>query len=177
MNIFPKHRLAEIPGFPGYFACENGSIWSTKDTHRPAGTYHRMVLRVTKWGYLDVGLSRDGKRHTRLVHILILNAFVGPCPRGMQTRHLNGDALDCRLQNLTWGTPKENTEDKKFHGTHPSGFTHPRNRLSEAAIREILTSRNKSTASQLSQKFGVSVGHVRNIRAGCARSSFTRNLK
>ena len=56
--------------------------------------------------------------HTRLVHRLVLEAFVGPRPEGMVARHLNGDPGDNRLENLAWGTQSENNYDKVRHGTH-----------------------------------------------------------
>lgn len=54
----------------------------------------------------------------RYVHRLVLEAFVGPCPKGMQCRHLNGIPTDNRLENLRWGTPSEDNYDRVRHGTH-----------------------------------------------------------
>ena len=45
-------------------------------------------------------------------------AFVGPTPDGMQIRHLDGDRSNGRLENLTYGTGKENAADKNTHGTN-----------------------------------------------------------
>jgi hypothetical protein len=53
-----------------------------------------------------------------MVHRLVLEAFVGPCPIGMQCRHFpDPNPANCNLKNLQWGTPMENTEDKRVHGT------------------------------------------------------------
>lgn len=54
----------------------------------------------------------------RYVHHLVLEAFVGPRPHGMQCRHINGNSLDNRLKNLAWGTPSEDNYDRVRHGTH-----------------------------------------------------------
>lgn len=54
----------------------------------------------------------------RYLHHLVLEAFVGPKPRGMQCRHINGDSLDNRLENLAWGTPSEDNNDRVRNGTH-----------------------------------------------------------
>jgi hypothetical protein len=68
-------------------------------------------------GYKVVELCRDGCRSTRLIHTLVLEAFVGPKPIGMITRHLDGDPSDNRLWMLAYGTPSENNLDKTRHGT------------------------------------------------------------
>lgn len=74
---------------------------------------------LTHYGHLRVYLYVDGKNVTRLVHQLVLEAFVGPRPVGLDTRHRNGDPTDNRLENLVYGTRRENTLDKINHGNHP----------------------------------------------------------
>lgn len=61
------------------------------------------ILRaqVINSGYLTVRMA-DGGRHnqtTKLVHRLVLEAFVGPGP---EANHKNFDRLDNRLANLEW---------------------------------------------------------------------------
>lgn len=68
-------------------------------------------------GHLQVGLTRHNKRRTFLVHRLVLEEFVGPCPDGLQCRHLDGNKSNNRLENICWGTPKENKADSIRHGT------------------------------------------------------------
>lgn len=76
-------------------------------------------------GYMQVQLPRmeDGRqRNCRVrVNILMLEAFVGPCPPGWQCRHLNDVPDDNRLENLKWGTPPENRQDSVRNGVH--GYT------------------------------------------------------
>jgi len=69
-------------------------------------------------GHLRVRLSAEGVRKSVLVHRLVLEAFVGPCPEGSEARHLNGDPQDNRLVNLRWGTRSENILDQVEHGRH-----------------------------------------------------------
>jgi hypothetical protein len=79
-----------------------------------------MKLRASSKGYITVNLKPGGaiKLKTMRVHRLVLDAFVGPCPDGMECRHLNGVKADCRLSNLAWGTRKENIEDRVRHANH-----------------------------------------------------------
>jgi hypothetical protein len=59
------------------------------------------------------------------VHVIVAEAFIGPRPAGMETRHIDGDPSNNRLENLEYGTRSENAEDSKRHGTHfHAGVTH-----------------------------------------------------
>ena len=75
--------------------------------------------------------GRGGTRENHLIHRLVLTAFVGPCPEGMEGCHWNDDAADNRLANLRWDTHSANTQDKLRNGNHePSNRTHcPRGHL------------------------------------------------
>ena len=50
-------------------------------------------------GYPTVALN-DGKTRLRYIHDLMLTAFVGARPDGMECRHLNDIPTDNRLENL-----------------------------------------------------------------------------
>lgn len=77
-------------------------------------------------GHKHVTFTTPGIRRTYQVHKLVLLAFVGPCPEGLQVRHLNGIPDDNRLENLTYGTPAENMADRDHvHQTnYQSNKTH-----------------------------------------------------
>jgi hypothetical protein len=50
------------------------------------------------------------------VHKLVLEAFTGqPRPEGMVCCHVNGNPSDNRLENLRWGTLRDNAADKRRH--------------------------------------------------------------
>ena len=106
--------LVALEKFPGYYASEDGHIYSTRN-----GGLRRLPERIHK-GYYRVNV-RDGstpvKQCVEPVHKLILEAFVGTRPQGYVCRHLNGNAFDNRLVNICWGTPKENAQDAIKHGT------------------------------------------------------------
>lgn len=64
-----------------------------------------------------VAVLVSGKRKYQYVHILVLNAFVGPCPKDMEGCHNDGDPLNNRLGNLRWDTHAGNVDDSIRHGT------------------------------------------------------------
>jgi len=90
-----------------------------------------------KGGYHRVGLSRDGRRRFVPVHILVLTTFVGPCPSGMECRHIDGNPSNNHVANLAWGTRSENAQDKIMHGTDMRGVKHHNVKLTEKDVLEI----------------------------------------
>lgn len=120
-----------IPGLEGYYeVSDRGNVRSLARVvvyKTGAKRWHPgrvLAQRTNEDGYRMVALYRNTKRYTRLVHRVVLEAFVGPCPPGMETRHLNNDPADNRLENITWGTPSENNLDTVRAGNH-KGWVSP----------------------------------------------------
>lgn len=88
-------------------------------------------------GYPAVSLSKNKKSQKHSVHVLVLEAFVGPRPSGHQVLHKNGDRTDSKLENLRWGTPAENTQDRYRHGTVFFGDEHWNTKVSDADVARI----------------------------------------
>jgi len=105
-------RWKPIPGHGGDYEVSNlGRVRSHK------GRRVQIIKQaVAATGYRRLTLSRNGVHTSRSVHQLVLEAFVGPRPDGMVTRHLNDVPYDNRLENLTWGTRAENEDDKRRNG-------------------------------------------------------------
>lgn len=71
-----------------------------------------------------VGLRNEAGTTTFRVHRLVLQAFIGPCPDGMEGCHNDGDPTNNRLGNLRWDTHEENLADMERHGRHVPPPTH-----------------------------------------------------
>ena len=106
-----------IPGFDGYEASSLGRIRSVDRRLSDGRLAGGVILTATEDdnGYPRVTLSLDGRPRTVQVHQLVLLAFRGRCPRGKETRHLNGVRNDNRLSNLAYGTHSQNGLDKARH--------------------------------------------------------------
>lgn len=69
-------------------------------------------------GYHLYALRAGGRRSFATAHALVMLAFVGPRPEGMEIRHLDGDPANNVVANLRYGTHAENVADMLAHGTH-----------------------------------------------------------
>ena len=96
----------------------------------------RQSTHGDQW-YARVTLCVDYQRKTVSVHTLVLEAFVGPAPKNMECRHLDGNFLNARLENLEWGTHLENENDKDVHGTRVFGSRIGTSVLNESSIKHI----------------------------------------
>lgn len=112
-------------------------------------------------GYLAVSLHNGGRR-VGFIHRLVLEAFVGPCPHGMEARHFpNRDRTDNRLANLKWGTSADNEADKLMHGTSNRGERCGTSKLGAADIDRIFTLRRAGyTQQQIADRVGVCRSNV-----------------
>lgn len=154
-----------IKDFPGYAVSQDGKIWSCwvkGPLSRLADRWKELKLTAASRGYLIVCLQHNNKRHTKRVHRLVLEAFVGPCPKWMECRHLDGNPANNLLSNLKWGTKKENGEDTVRHGTSTKGERHGQSKLTSDQVRNIRLSYAKEswTQKQLATKYGVTQGTI-----------------
>jgi hypothetical protein len=73
--------------------------------------------RQPKSGYLVVSLS-NGTKHVVRVHTLVLEAFVGPRPDGLEACHGPNGADDNSRGNLRWDTSSAKSLDTVAQGMH-----------------------------------------------------------
>jgi hypothetical protein len=88
-------------------------------------------------GYGIVNLKLDGAQQMRTVHRLVMLAFMGLCPRGLEVCHGDGVRHNNKLSNLRYDTRKGNLQDKHQHGTAICGEKHQWSRLTSDQVRSI----------------------------------------
>lgn len=161
--------MKSIPNFPDYCITKDGRVWSIPRNGTKGGW---LKLRVRKHGYLEAFLRRNNERFYKTVHRLVLETYIGPCPVGMESRHLNGNRLDNRLENLVWGTPSENTFDAIRHRTHRSvhqnGEKNLMAKLTEEKVEVILYLYKiaKFSLADLAWQFDVTPSNIWSICTG-----------
>lgn len=153
----------DIPGFPGYRVGSDGSVWSSwrgQGISRKPGPWRRLKSCLSH-GYPTVHLFDGRGGHQPRVHQLVLLAFVGPCPPGLECCHENDVKTDNRLSNLRWDTRKSNAADRDLHGRQIKGSHHCHAKLTEEhALAIHLLHRLGFTLHSMSRAFGVSVGAI-----------------
>lgn len=97
----------DIPGYVGiYQASDYGRIRSLprfNGHYRTTGKVRKTCLMSC--GHLSIQLC---KQENWLVHRLVVLAWLGPCPPGLEVLHLNHNPADNRIANLKYGTRSEN---------------------------------------------------------------------
>lgn len=159
-----------ILGYEGiYCVSADGRIKRTAGG-RGARIGHILSNIIGSHGYPSVFLYSNGKREQRLVHRLVLEAFVGSCPEGMECCHNNGDRKNPKLENLRWGTRSSNTLDSVTHGTHVDsrGSRSANAKLTEDDVVKINNLLSKGHLSQkaIGKLFGVSGTVINYIHKG-----------
>jgi len=74
---------------------------------------------------MRVKMAIDGKRKTFMVHKLVAEKFLPQRPTDYhEIRHIDGDRRNNNASNLSWGTRKENAQDREKHGKTSRGDKH-----------------------------------------------------
>ena len=89
-------------------------------------------------GYIRATLTKQGKVYQILMHRLVLETFIGPCPNGCEANHKDGIKSNCKSSNLEWITHYENFVHALKLGLYSrSGEKNTNAKLIEKDILEI----------------------------------------
>lgn len=171
------YRTLDFLGFPGYRVGDDGSVWSRwlqvglggrKGTRQVLGLVWRLLRFYCNPNNSrqTVNLYKNRTKKTFLVYHLVLFAFVGPKPAGKEACHNPDPNLsnNC-VENLRWGTHKENEQDKIAHGTAQRGEKASNARLTE---KDIICIRRLFDGKLMPRKdiaaaYGINLSHVYEI--------------
>lgn len=159
-----------IVNCPGYEVSNSGQIRSWRKTG-PGNRYRDKPLilkpHMDDHGYLYVTLTnKKGKQCQGMIHRKVLETFVGKSPKGMQCQHLNDVRNDNWLNNLKWGTPKENSQNMIDHGNSRFGEMCHLSKLTRTIIKNIIFDlyQGKLYQKEIAQKYNTTQTNVSSIK-------------
>ena len=107
-------------------------------------------------------LYRENKPHSKYVHCLAAEAFMGPKPKNYQVNHKDGIKKNNQLDNLEYVTPSENNLHAYRIGLRlppiPPNMQGEKNisaKLTLEKVKEIRATYQKFSKHELAEKFKV----------------------
>lgn len=159
------------PGWPGYEVSDVGRVRSSwgagkvpgvgKGTRSMGCPWWILAPGTLKSGHQSVSLTKDRKTKSVRVHQMVMQAFVGPCPLGLEVCHNDGNPANNVLSNLRYGTQSSNQIDRVRHGRHPIAKLKPED--IPVILERIL---NGEKGYKIAADYHVSPGTISLIRNG-----------
>lgn len=153
-----------IPGYDGrYEASSEGRIRRVKGK-RSGERLPRILRTFIADGYVRTVLMRDdGSQYKPGVHVLVAEAFLGPCPSGQEVNHMDLDKFNNRACNLEYLTRLDNQRHaRSLKSWSASGEGSGQAKLTEDQVRAIrLDSRSQRVVGQDYGVSGVAVCLIR----------------
>jgi hypothetical protein len=113
LNLFSAEEWRPVVGYEDHY--------EVSDFGRVRNLYTERKLKPRCVRYPHVALYKHGKITEHTVHRLVLAAFVGLCPEGMQGLHKDDVKTNNRLTNLYYGTASQNQKDSRANGRQGRG--------------------------------------------------------
>lgn len=157
----PGEDWRPVVGWERYYRVSSlGRVYSLHQTGRLC------IGMPMEGGYRVVKLRDKARRGHVAIHVMVLEAFVGPRPSpAHEGCHNNGIGADSRLSNLRWDTATGNQADRVKHGTAPAETGCGIRKLSEEKVRAIRANPDV-TLREWAEQFGCSKGAIINARMG-----------
>lgn len=151
-------------GWENYYEVSNyGRVRSLKRKvgNRTCGN-RILIPQSSIWGYLRVGLCKDGKMILKTIHRIVAEAFLPNIENKPVVHHKNSIRTDNRLENLQWATVSENTLYAQDTESNWRGQNHTGSKLTDEQVLDIRNTYEyrKNSYTQLAKKYNVSKGLI-----------------
>lgn len=104
-------RWQPLKDYPGYYICEEGFVINSDGKILP---YHK----GDRAGHINVRLRKNHKSKEEYLHRLLAKQYISNPNNYPVVRHLDDDVYNNSLDNLAWGTQKDNHKDSVRNGTY-----------------------------------------------------------
>lgn len=175
-----EDELRVVAAAPGYRVSGDGVVWTKRNRSGwPAENWRPMKPGIIPpIGYRFVVLYNGGVKRNFYIHRLVLEAFVGPCPPGMEACHCDGDPSNNHVGNLRWDTRKENVADIDRHGRKRRGPLAGGAKLNELSVKAVIQlSALGWSCADLGMALGVTAEVISRVRRGDSYIETVASLK
>lgn len=168
-----KEEWKQIGEFPDYAVSNTGKIKRLVESR--TGGRHEGLIKKTQIGdrgYPRTTLYRGNHHKNKDIHVLVLEAFVGPRPENHEPHHKDGVKINNNISNLEWVTPSENIRQNYEMGlrvsTKLSGQEIGTSKLKDEEvylIKKLLASKIVNQ-SMIAKMFKTGQPHISSINRG-----------
>ena len=102
----------DIPNHEGSYQVNSQGDVRSLDRHDSRGRLWKgqsIAQQFDKDGYKFCKIQKSGKQYTCKIHALVMAAFIGPRPEGLDIDHEDRDRANNNLSNLSYQTRRQNT--------------------------------------------------------------------
>ncbi len=184
--FYPFH-LEDLPGevwkwifgFEGLYQISN--FGRVKSFYVRKGKQGILILKphLTRNGYLNIKLNKNGEGKDFLIHRLVAQAFI-PNPENKSTvNHKDGNKFNNCVENLEWQTQSENNHHAVNTGLSKSGEDCKFSKLTNEQVRYIrenyIPRDSEFGGAALARKFNVSKANISNLLKGKTYKNIDKN--
>lgn len=161
MKTLKGEEWRDVIGYEGVYKVSNlGRVQRLKG-YKCAGN---RILRIKlNKGYPTLMLSKNGKTKRVSVHKLVTDAFIGPCPDGLEVNHIDHDRANARADNLEYCTRQRNIAYAVEQGRFRAGDRASLNSVIVKEIKELL--RQGISVASIARNYGTSLGAISAIKS------------
>lgn len=155
-----KGNLVDVRDYEGlYKVSDLGAIYSLRKWR--GKHFRKLKYHLNAFGYPVFSLTKNGNTKGITAHKIVTTSFLGERPLGMEVRHLDGNKLNFQLNNLKYGTAKENAADRDKHNTTARGENIGSAKLSNDDVMNIRKLyRKRGDMVKLADKYNVSCANI-----------------
>lgn len=165
-------RWGYISGIPGYMVSDKGRVWSER-------TQRFLKLKpLDDHGHLGVCLMVNGKPVYRYIHRLVAEAFIPNPENHPIVRHLYDDPSQNGVEDLAWGTQRDNMHDAISNGrsytlTHEDRYKGNKDRMTPVVATNAITGKKTYFESQgvASRRLNIPQANIWKVMRGRRRTA------
>lgn len=163
-----KERWKDIKGYEGYYQISDMGRVKSIERIIESGQHYlterknkEIILKqsLSKCGYPQICLQKNGIKKTLTTHRLILNTFIGDSD--LECNHKDGNKQNNKLENLEWVTQSEN--EKHAYRTGLKSKRGEKNCFAKLTQKAVMDIRGKIKDKENTKKYRTIIADSYNV--------------